>query len=67
MRKRTAPTVPFEQRGGASVEETAEYLGVGRNKVYEYINAGKLKVAKLGVRTCVITSSARDLLHGAAA
>jgi excisionase family DNA binding protein len=67
MRKRKSSDLPFEQRGGASVAETAEYLGVGRNKVYDYINAGKLKVAKLGSRTCVITASARDLLHGEAA
>jgi excisionase family DNA binding protein len=67
MRKRKSSVLPFEQRGAASVSETADYLGVGRNTVYSFIKAGKLKVAKLGSRTCVLTASARALLQQDAA
>ena len=31
-----------------SVSEVAEYLGVGKNRVYELLNAGKLKGFRMG-------------------
>ena len=31
-----------------SVSEVAEYLGVGKNRVYELLNTGKLKEFRMG-------------------
>jgi excisionase family DNA binding protein len=67
MRKRKSSELPFEQRGAASVRETAEYLGVGVNSVYNLINDGKLKAVKFGSRTSITTASARALLQPEAA
>jgi excisionase family DNA binding protein len=49
-----------------SVNEAREALGVGRTKLYELINAGKLRVVRLGRRTLVSTESLRELAQGGA-
>jgi excisionase family DNA binding protein len=43
----------------ASINETVRALGVGRTKVYELINAGRLETVKIGRRTLVRTASIR--------
>lgn len=48
----------------ASVNETARSLGLGRTKIYELINAGKLKTIKIGRRTLVKADSIRALADG---
>ena len=45
----------------ASINETARALGVGRTKIYELINAGRLETVKIGRRTLVRTDSIRAL------
>jgi excisionase family DNA binding protein len=36
-----------------SVSEASKTLGIGRTKVYEEINAGRLKARKFGKRTLI--------------
>jgi excisionase family DNA binding protein len=45
----------------ASINETARALGIGRTKIYELINAGRLETVKIGRRTLVRTDSIRAL------
>jgi hypothetical protein len=42
-----------------SVNDTMRALGIGRTKVYELINAGRLEVVKIDRRTLVRTASIR--------
>ena len=48
----TSNPVPTEKENSIltvlSVSEVAEYLGVGKNRVYELLNAGKLKGFRMG-------------------
>lgn len=46
----------------ASVNETARSLGLGRTKIYELINDGKLTTIKIGRRTLVKADSIRALI-----
>jgi len=43
------------------IRETCAALGVGRNSVYNLINAGKLETVKIGRRTLVKADSIRAL------
>jgi excisionase family DNA binding protein len=49
-----------------SVNEARGALGVGRTKLYDLINAGKLRVVRLGRRTLVSTESLRELAQATA-
>ena len=48
----TSNSVPAEKENSIltvlSVSEVAEYLGVGKNRVYELLNTGKLKGFRMG-------------------
>ena len=46
----------------ASVNDTARILGIGRTKVYELINAGRLETVKIGRRTLVRIASIRAVV-----
>lgn len=67
MRKRKPSELPFYQRLLVGVDETCEQLGVGRNSVYNLINAGKLQVVKVGPRTLITTASILALATAEAA
>jgi excisionase family DNA binding protein len=45
-----------------SIHDTACALGVGRTKIYELINAGRLETVKIGRRTLVRTASIRAVV-----
>jgi excisionase family DNA binding protein len=45
-----------------SINGAAKALSLGRTKIYELINAGKLDTVKLGRRTLVKTASIRRLV-----
>lgn len=47
-----------------SVREAAEYIGVGKSKLYELISTHRLKVVRLGRRTLVRVDSINALLDG---
>lgn len=48
----TSNPVPVEKENSIltvlSVSEVAEYLGVGKNRIYELLNTGKLKGFRMG-------------------
>ena len=45
----TSNSVPAEKENSVlSVSEVAEYLGVGKNRVYELLNTGKLNGFRMG-------------------
>jgi excisionase family DNA binding protein len=48
-----------------SIAGTIGATGLGRTKIYELINAGRLKTIKIGRRTLVRTDSIRQLLEAA--
>ena len=48
-----------------SISGTIDATGLGRTKIYELINAGKLKTVKIGRRTLVRADSIRQLLEAA--
>lgn len=49
-----------------SVQTTAATIGIGRTKVYDLINQGKLQTVKVGRRTLIKTESIRALVDEAA-
>jgi hypothetical protein len=59
--------LPLEQRGGMSLDEAKDYLGIGYGRLGNLIRQGELKTAKIGKRVIVVVASARALLHGEAA
>lgn len=44
-----------------SVSDTAHALSLGRTKIYELINAGRLDIVKIGRRTLVRASSVQEI------
>lgn len=49
-----------------SISDTKKATGLGRTKLYELINEGKLQTVKVGRRTLVKTASIRALVEQAA-
>lgn len=54
------------ERMTISIAATAQTLGICRGTVYNLINRGKLRSAKVGARTVISTASIRELLGEAA-
>lgn len=50
--------VPFSERRCLSVEQTAEYLGLGRTTVFNMLRAGELQTLKIGARRLILRASA---------
>jgi excisionase family DNA binding protein len=48
----------------SSVNGAARALGIGRTKIYELINAGKLEAVKIGKRRLIKTESIHKLIDG---
>ena len=51
-------TKEFKMQLSFTIQETVQAIGIGRTKLYEYINSGQLKAKKIGKRTIVLK---RDL------
>ncbi len=47
-----------------SVRQAGRMLSLGRTKIYELINQGRLDIRKIGRRTLVTTASIRRLIDG---
>ena len=50
-----------------TINEAREVTGIGRTKLYELINAGKLKPAKIGTRTLILRTDLEGMLQRAVA
>lgn len=50
-----------------TINEAREVSGIGRTKLYELINAGKLKPAKIGTRTLILRTDLECMLQRAVA
>ena len=52
---------PIEKHG-LTIHEACNYSGIGKTKLYEAINSGKLKARKAGKRTLILSDDLRDYL-----
>ena len=52
----------LEERGALSLEEAADYLSLGRTKMFELIRKGELQTIKIGRRRLVPLSALHRLL-----
>jgi excisionase family DNA binding protein len=50
---------PNFSRAAFSIDEFAKSAGVGRDKIYDEIRAGRLKAKKAGRRTIITAAAAR--------
>lgn len=48
-----------------TVDQVAQYLGVGRNTAYAAVGRGEIRSVKVGRRVLVPRSAIKDLLEGA--
>jgi excisionase family DNA binding protein len=46
-----------------SINEAADRIGVGRTTLYQLVNAGELRLVKLGSRSLIIAAELEALLH----
>ena len=49
-----------------SIKDATRVSGLGRTKIYELINCGKLEVVKVGRRTLITMKSLQELFGGGA-
>jgi excisionase family DNA binding protein len=56
MKKENNMTIPKE-KALYSIPEIIEMIGIGRTRLYQELNSGKLKAVKIGKRTCVTKAS----------
>ena len=52
---------PIEKHG-LTIHEACTCSGIGKTKLYEAINSGKLKARKAGKRTLILSDDLRDYL-----
>lgn len=50
-----------------TINEARKVSGLGRTKLYELINAGELKPAKIGTRTLILRTDLEGMLQRAVA
>jgi excisionase family DNA binding protein len=53
-------TIPFAQRISCTIEEACQATGLGRTKLYEEMDAGRVETTAVGRRRLVLV---RSLLH----
>jgi excisionase family DNA binding protein len=58
-------TVPFAERLTCTIAEACEALGLGRTKLYELIDEGRLASITIGRRRLVVVRSLLKLLETA--
>lgn len=46
-------TILKEEKALYSVPEVIEMAGIGRTRLYQELNSGRLKAVKIGKRTCI--------------
>ncbi len=55
-------TVPFSERISCTIPEACSATGLGRNKIYQEIAAGRVQTAKIGRRTLIVVASLVSLI-----
>jgi excisionase family DNA binding protein len=50
------------EKHALTIHEACSYSGIGKTKIYEAINAGKLKARKVGKRTLILSDELREFL-----
>jgi len=50
------------EKHGLTIQEACTYSGIGKTKLYEAINSGKLKARKAGKRTLILSDDLRNYL-----
>ena len=52
-----------DKKGAYSVAEFMAFASIGRTKLYQEINEGRLKARKLGAKTVILASDAQAWLE----
>lgn len=52
-----------DKKGAYSVNEFMSFASIGRTKLYQEINEGRLKARKLGAKTVILASDAEAWLN----
>ena len=50
------------EKHGLTIQEACAFSGIGKTKLYEAINSGKLKARKAGKRTLILADDLRHYL-----
>jgi excisionase family DNA binding protein len=58
-------TIPFDQRLTCSVPEACQVASLGRTKIYELIDEGKIETRKVGAKRLILVGSLKSFLQGA--
>ena len=58
------PRVPFSERATCPIKDAIVASGLGRSKLYDLMNEGRLKYVKVDKRRLVVVPSLLDLLRG---
>jgi excisionase family DNA binding protein len=48
-----------------TISDAVKWTGIGRTRIYEYINEGQLDAVKIGTRTLITTASLERLIASA--
>ena len=67
MRKRTTPPPQLSTAISYTIPDACAVTGIGTTKLYELINAGQIRLVKVGRRSLIPASDLRNLVEGIAA
>jgi len=59
----TMNTKEFKMQLSFTIQEAVQATGIGRTKLYEYINSGELEAKKIGKRTIVLKHDLDSFLN----
>lgn len=58
-------TITQERRAALSVRDAAQFLSVGRSKIYDLLKSGELRDVKIGGRRVILRDDLEQLLRNA--
>jgi excisionase family DNA binding protein len=59
-------SIPMNERLNVSLPEACQLIGIGRTRLYDFINSGELRTLRIGGRRLVPMDAIRDFLAKAA-
>lgn len=59
-----AARIPYAERATCPIKDAIAASGLGRSKLYDLMNEGRLKYVKVDKRRLVVVPSLLDLLRG---